>query len=501
MLRNVPIRQKSLLVLAMPVLLVAALIGTLYRIGESVDKAVHWARHSQEVLRMIESVSAGLTTLHGENLQFALLGSGDSSFEVSARVRAIAGDLSTLSLMVNDHPRQTKAIAELAPRVTQLLTDLANSNSELRDGKLSIGAAHSAANDRELGAVALLISDLRNEERRLSLERFDEVGRFSSQRRRILLFGGLAVVGFVASFGWSLLRSMMRRLFVIQDNVTRFARGLELHPPILAADEIGQIDAAFHDMVRIARAQRSENEMFIYSVSHDLRSPLVNLQGFGKELAGAAKALQQMVGGELDTASRAKMLHITGDEMPEALSFIDLAVQRQARIIDSLLMLSRAGRVEYQWGTVDLDACVHSLVLLAKGRQAMVDAEVVVSKLPMVQGDRNALERVFDNLLDNAIKYAAPGRSARIEIGCLEPTADDVTVFVRDNGIGIAAANLERAFLPFARFASGPGEGIGLPMVRRVVERHRGRVWIESQLGTGTTVFVRLPLAIPEPRG
>jgi signal transduction histidine kinase len=494
MLRNVSIRQKGLLVLALPLVLILALLGTLYRLGQSLDEAVAWSARSQDALRTIEEISADLVAMHGENLQLALLGNSESAFRIGDRARDVTTALDHLRTTLAGSPRQAAVAAQIRPAVERLLTDLQATHAELRGNRLAAGAAQSAANDRELRAVREQVDELRRNERRLSVQRFERAGQLSSQRRAVLIAGGLATVLFVLLLGWALLRSMLWRLLVVRDNVQRFARDEEPTPQVPARDEIGQIDRAFHEMVRTLRAQRSENEMFIYSVSHDLRSPLVNLQGFSKELARSTRAVHDMLAAEPTGRARDELRRITAQDMPEALHYIDLAVQRQARIIESLLTLSRAGRVEYRWGEVDLDACLRSLVAQVRARAGAEHLAIEVGELPLVHGDRGALERVFDNLLDNAIKYLAPDRPGHIHIDATDTGDGNTIVTVRDNGIGIAAADLPRAFVPFSRFASGAGEGIGLSLVRRVVERHHGRVWLDSEAGVGTTVSVCLPL-------
>ncbi len=495
MLRNISVRQKGLLVLALPVATATLVLGILYFIGRSLDAAMHWTLHSQEVVATIESVESELVAIHGENLQLALLGSSETVFELRERADAVRESLTKLRAMVADNPRQAEAVGRFAPLASDVLATLEATQIELRAGKVADGAAHSAANDRRLMEVSSMADDIRREERRIGLERLGQAGQISQQRRIAVIAGGVTIVLCVLLLGWRLMHSMIWRMLVIRDNVRRLAGDEELEPPIPARDEIGQIDRAVHDMVRTLRAQRRDNEMFVYSVSHDLRSPLVNLQGFGKELERSAKQLGELAaGGELDEAARRRVRQIVAEEMPEALHFIDLAVQRQARIIDSLLSLSRAGRVDYHWADVDLDTCVRELVAQVQSGAAR-PVEFVVGALPHVHGDRDALERVFDNLIGNAVKYLDPDRPGRIEIGCEQRTGDAVVVHIRDNGIGIAPENVERVFVPFARFAGGQGEGIGLSLVRRVVDRHHGTIWIESGLGVGSTVFVRLPVA------
>ena len=300
------------------------------------------------------------------------------------------------------------------------------------------------------------------------------------------------------------------------------------------SDEIAVLDAAFHGVAeelearrareqefhrslegraeQLARANREldqksqENEMFVYSVSHDLRSPLVNLQGFSKELGLARAELVQLATGAFTPAERERLRALAERDITEAIHFIQTAVTRLSAIIDALLRLSRAGRVEYQPRMVDLGEVVARIVTAMRGTIAERGAELSIGTLPPVWGDPTAVEQIFANLIGNALNYLDPGRPGRIEIGVLTPGAsteveEDPTYYVRDNGLGIAAAYLPKVFAVFQRLHpdAAPGEGIGLALVRRMVERHGGRIWVESEAGVGSTFFVTMPSRIESP--
>jgi signal transduction histidine kinase len=493
MLRNLPIKKKGLIVIAVPTLLTIGLLLILNRIGSALDEATEWTVHSQSVLGKAESAAGGLIAIHGENLQLALLGSSDSAFEVELRSQAVREVLVELQEATRGSAHQAEAVAAFAFQATALITDLSMTRQVLRQGERAEGAARVANDDRKLQHVLDEAASIKVAERRLAIERLDRAGQLSQQRRLALVAGGITTVLFVWIVGWGLLRSMLWRLLAVRQNVLRLAEDRELMPPIAAADEIGDIDLAVHQMVQALRAQRRDNDMFIYSVSHDLRSPLVNLQGFGAELTRSIATLRDLVASGTPSESQlAQVRHVIAEEMGESLHFIDLAVQRQSRIIDSLLSLSRVGRVEYRWQRVLIAPRVDDMIKEMKGQGGLSGVEFVLGDLPPAYGDPDALERVFDNLVRNAIKYLCPDRAGRIEIGGELLGNDEVRYFVRDNGIGIRAEHLERVFMPFSRFAGGEGEGIGLSLVRRVVDRHRGRVWIESVFGEGSVVWVQL---------
>lgn len=245
--------------------------------------------------------------------------------------------------------------------------------------------------------------------------------------------------------------------------------------------------------------------MFVYSVSHDLRSPLVNLQGFSRELGLAREDLQQILKGDVTAADRERALALADRDMSESIHFIQTAVTRLSSIIDALLRLSRAGRVEYHPKLVDLKPVIRRITEAMKGSIDAHGAEVVVGDLPPVWADATAVEQIFANLIGNAVNYLDPKRSGQIEVGTVTREVDGiekpVTYFVKDNGLGIAESYLPKVFAIFQRLHGNvaDGEGVGLALVRRVVERHGGKVWVESQEGVGSTFFVAFPPEPPPP--
>lgn len=276
-----------------------------------------------------------------------------------------------------------------------------------------------------------------------------------------------------------------------------------------AEEVVRQLNAELEERVRsrtadLAEANRElkhkndEIEMFVYSVSHDLRSPLVNLQGFTAELGKGCKALAALlenpaVPDEVRTPGKG----LLDGKMAKSLGFIGAAVTRLDDIINALLRLSRAGRVEYRWERVDVRRVVARVLDSMQAVIAEKSVAVSVGDLPPVWGDTMAIEQVFANLIGNALNYMDPTRPGRIEVGHRPATGADgggTTYFVKDNGLGIAENYREKIFQVFQRVhpGVGKGEGIGLAIVARVVERHHGRVWVESRVGEGSTFNVVL---------
>ncbi|HEY5313674.1 MAG TPA: response regulator, partial [Pirellulales bacterium] len=206
--------------------------------------------------------------------------------------------------------------------------------------------------------------------------------------------------------------------------------------------------------------QTRENEMFVYSVSHDLRSPLVNLQGFGGELKSTCQELRKILEeSSLPPADKQRTLTLVDDDMGMSVRFIQTAVLRLSNIVDALLQLSRAGRVEYQFQPVDTQPIVARVVDSFTVTIAERGATIEVNDLPTVWGDPTAIERVLANLIGNALNYLDPQRPGVIEIGSLSDAprhaADDRasqrTIYIRDNGLGIPAAYRDKIFKIFQR--------------------------------------------------
>jgi len=246
-------------------------------------------------------------------------------------------------------------------------------------------------------------------------------------------------------------------------------------------------------------AQRNEEvEAFVYIVSHDLRVPLVNLQGFSKELELSCRELEALVQtAPLPASTEQALQTILHDDIAGALRYISASTTKFQRLIDALLLLSRTGSQELRYETIDVRALVEMTILSLHQSIERSGAEIVVDPVPAAVGDVTALGQVFSNLLSNALKYLQPGRSGRLRIG--GASTDRLTHYwVSDNGVGIPASSQRRLFQVFQRFHPelASGEGMGLAIVKRVVERHGGKVWAESEPGVGTTFHVTLPAAL-----
>jgi light-regulated signal transduction histidine kinase (bacteriophytochrome) len=218
-----------------------------------------------------------------------------------------------------------------------------------------------------------------------------------------------------------------------------------------------------------------ELEAFSYSVAHDLRAPLRGIDGF-------SQALLEDYGDMLD------------DEGKQHLRFVRESAQQMAQLIDDLLALSRVTRGELLREPVDLSGLVRAALAQAQKTHPDRCVETVVADGLTAEGDARLLKAALDNLLGNAWKFTSRRAQARIEVGAAVKDGERV-FFVRDDGVGFDMAHAAKLFGVFERLHSSAefeGTGIGLATVQRIVRRHGGRIWAESQPGRGATFYFTL---------
>lgn len=257
---------------------------------------------------------------------------------------------------------------------------------------------------------------------------------------------------------------------------------------------------------RTMELQRANAEIqrFAYIVSHDLRAPLVNVMGFTSEFeAGLASVTADLdrrpAAGDDATAAEAR--RAVTEDMPEAIGFIRASTTKMDRLINAILALSRQGSRTLTPEPVSMQALLENAVASFRHRAGELNCAIdIAGPLPSLVSDRLALEQVFGNLLDNAIKYLDPARPGRITIRG-QAEADRLIFEVADNGRGIAAQDHERIFELFRRSGvqDRPGEGIGLAYVRTLVRRLHGEVTVDSVPGQGSVFRISLPDILPLP--
>jgi signal transduction histidine kinase len=259
-----------------------------------------------------------------------------------------------------------------------------------------------------------------------------------------------------------------------------------------------ELEEKVRERTRDLQRANEEIQRYAYVVSHDLRAPLVNIVGFTRELASASQTIKSAFDSltpDQRSAAATEAVRAIEQDVPEALRFIESSTGRMDNLINAILDLSRLGRLCLQPQEIDLNALVGDCIASIRHRADEAKASVAIEgRLPRLIGDRKALEQIFSNLLDNAVKYLTPDRPGRITIRH-ERRGAYAVVAVEDNGRGVAPADHERIFQLFRRAGrqDRPGEGIGLAHVQSLVRRMGGDIVIESDGISGSAFKIALP--------
>lgn len=401
-----------------------------------------------------------------------------------AAAAALPQAVDELGRLIADNRLQVGRVEELRALLSTRATARDRSFALVSSGRLSQALAEfgGAATSRDVLRIRTLVDAMRAEERRLLAAREED-------RRR----GQTQVNVVVGSSGILLVLLAIGSLYVIR----RYTEDLSTSREALRRLNVGLEDAV---AVRTADLQRANDEIqrFAYIVSHDLRSPLVNVMGFTSEIETGLASLRQMLNAaaERDPALVSAEARATVEQdLPEAIGFIRASTGKMDRLINAILRLSREGRRLLTVEPLNMQVLLDSVVASTRSRAEETGATVTVQwPMPDLIGDRLATEQVFGNLVDNALKYLKPGRPGRVVLRGREERGR-LIYEVEDNGRGIDPRDHERVFDLFRRAGvqDQAGEGIGLAHVRALVQRLGGSITVESQLDLGSVFRVSLP--------
>ncbi|MHC1744811.1 MAG: ATP-binding protein [Syntrophobacteraceae bacterium] len=303
--------------------------------------------------------------------------------------------------------------------------------------------------------------------------------RPNARQFHLRLPGHLAFLtfGFVVSAMLALsLYFLLQRMEMVQNS--RDAALREVREREKAEAALREKEAKLQQLLSELADRNAELQAFAYAVSHDLKTPVTTIEGF-------IRAFREDFGSALSATAN------------QYLSYMSDAARKMALLIKDLLELSRIDRVREEKTALSLgDPAREALAALRPRVEAQGIRVHVQQDFPVVWGERNRLVQVMDNLLSNAVKYiGSDNPSPLIEVGW-ERQDGEAVFFVRDNGMGIEATDFDRIFQAFERLPSarkvGEGTGMGLAIVKRIIESHGGRIWVESEPGRGSTFFFML---------
>ncbi len=241
--------------------------------------------------------------------------------------------------------------------------------------------------------------------------------------------------------------------------------------------------------------KNKEMEQIIYVTSHDLRSPLLNIQGFSKELEQSLKQMRSILNdNDIPAEVREKFADILEGDIPDALRFILASSSKMDSLLSGLLHLSRMSRVNLATEQLDMNRLISDVIATHEYKIKETKTTCQVEELPSCSGDEVQINQVFSNLLDNALKYLDSDRKGIIRISGRSDNRRTIYC-LEDNGIGIEEKQQEKVFEIFHRLNpcdSVIGDGLGLAIVQQILSRHGGKVWVESESGKGSKFFVQM---------
>jgi signal transduction histidine kinase len=242
--------------------------------------------------------------------------------------------------------------------------------------------------------------------------------------------------------------------------------------------------------------KNEELQSIVYISSHDLKTPLVNINGFSAMLIEHCDEMKELLKKcATDTDTKKEITSLLNDGIPTDLEYIATSTKRMQRLIEGLLQVSRIGTVEIKTKNINMNDLVSEIIDNVKYKTEDLDAEIALEYLPDCTGNKHQITQVFTNLIDNALKYLSPKRKGRIKITGKTKNKESIYC-IEDNGIGINPAYHGKVFEIYHRLdpqTSTEGDGLGLTIVRRILDRHKGRIWLESELEKGSKFFVAIP--------
>jgi signal transduction histidine kinase len=454
-----------------------------------------WVVHTVEVENQISTLL--LQIRNAESAARGYLLTADAHFlaEHEASVASIVPAIDKLARLAGDNPLQIENSEKLRAPIQERLIEFAKAIEFVKrsDGASGIALLRQSSTKDSIQQIEEIAGAMRVEEDRLLSLRTAAADRTQRLASSVTVAGsGLVIV--LAGISIFLIR--------------RSARARD-HAEVLLRDSNLNLEATVDERTADLREANDEIQRFAYIVSHDLRSPLVNIMGFTSELEELRADIFQRIATlrrvaaaappPLDDAEDEPVLEGEDkrllEDFSEALEFIKSSIAKMDRLISAILNLTREGRREFLPVRIDTRELIEAVVATVAHQASEAQAQIRIEPLPELVSDRLALEQIFSNLLDNALKYLKPGVPG--EISVRGRTRLNFAIFeVSDNGRGIDPKDHQRIFELFRRAGTQdrPGQGIGLAHVRTLVRRLGGTMTVASEPDKGSTFTITLPI-------
>jgi signal transduction histidine kinase len=467
--------------------------GSVYLVNKAREDN-SWVVHTIEVENQVNALLLEIRRAESGARGYLLTGGEEFRRDHVQAVNAIPPALEKLTRSSGDNPVQRENIAKLSAAIQTRLDQFAREITLLSQGDTDKATAlvrEAAAADITSQIRDVAGAMLREEERLFAL-RSANADRSQSLAASMTSIGSGLVVLIALISIW-----LVRRSARLRDDAETRLRDANLN-----------LEATVEERTADLREANNEIQRFAYIVSHDLRSPLVNIMGFTSELEELGKDIFRRIGSlthaadgapaatdESGTVTLAQPDQQLATDFAEALAFIKSSIGKMDRLISAILNLTREGRREFEPVKIDTGELIEAIVSTVAHQAAEAQATIRVGELPAIVSDRLALEQIFSNLIDNAIKYLKSGVPGEITVR--GRTKLGYAIFeVSDNGRGIDPKDHQRIFDLFRRagLQDKPGQGIGLAHVRALVRRLGGTMSVASELNVGSTFTITLPI-------
>jgi signal transduction histidine kinase len=452
-----------------------------------------WVIHTLEVENQLNRLLLEFRRAESGARAYLLTGGPEFLADQEAAVAAIRSVLDRLAALTPDNPAQLSSLPQLRTAIQTRLDQFTREVALTREGKTAEAKAlvRDAWGANTNAAIGNLADAMRAEEERLFALRTANADH-SQRLAMIVTVTGSALVLLLAAISILLVRASAGA----RDDAEVKLRETNLN-----------LESTVHERTADLREANDEIQRFAYIVSHDLRSPLVNIMGFTSELEELRQDIFRRIatlarvgtdspppveGSEPELEGADKQL---SDDFAEALGFIKSSIAKMDRLITAILNLTREGRREFVPVRMDTRELIETVVQTLAHQAAEANATIHIEPLPTIVSDRLALEQIFSNLIDNAIKYLKPGVPG--DIAVRGRTKLGFAIFeITDNGRGIDPKDHQRIFDLFRRAGTQdrPGQGIGLAHVRALVRRLGGTMSVASEPDHGSTFTITLPI-------
>jgi len=463
-----------------------------------IDKAREdsaWVLHTIEVENQTNALLLDVRRAESAARGYLLTSGPEFLKDYQDALAAVQPGLARLEGLTADNSYQQANISRLRETIKTHLDRVAREIDAVKRGDAAGAAAllNTAATADTASTIQQLAGAMLAEENRL----FELRSRNAERSQRLSSLVTIAGSGLVVAFA-AISIVQLRRSAQARDNAEAALRDANLN-----------LEATVDERTADLREANDEIQRFAYIVSHDLRSPLINIMGFTSELEelrtdifkriaelGRASARSPDPGAAAETKPRLDDAdEKLSRDFSEALSFIKSSIGKMDRLISAILSLTREGRRQFEPVPIDTRQLIEGVVATLAHQASEANARIEVGNLPNLISDRLALEQIFSNLIDNAIKYLKPGVPGVISVA--GRTKLGFGIFeIADNGRGIDPRDHQRIFDLFRRTGSQdkPGQGIGLAHVRALVRRLGGTMSVNSELNSGSTFTITLPL-------